>query len=127
MDEYYKKYMLVYFDDFLHLTHDSLAGMERLNQVYRLKEGLEKVQMEDGGGGGIFFLVDMIQFAKAFVPHHTAVVSRLCFVHNASNTRKVFCANSNLCHVVPGKFTGLFFAQFERTLVKEATSTSSSA
>ncbi len=50
-DEYYKKYMLVYFDDFLHLTHDSLAGMERLNQVYRLKEGLEKVQMEDGGGG----------------------------------------------------------------------------
>ena len=57
-DEYYK-YMLVYVDDVLHLAHDPLEDMKRLNQVYRLKEGfgppdrylganVEKVQLKNG-------------------------------------------------------------------------------
>ena len=57
-EEYYC-YMLVYVDDVLHIHHDPTIDMKRLNEHYRLKEGVssperylganvDKVQLEDG-------------------------------------------------------------------------------
>ncbi len=53
----------------------------------------------------VIFL-DMIQFAKAFIPH--AAVSRLCF--RIANNTKVFCTNSNLHRHVLGEVVGVCFA-----------------
>ena len=54
----YYKYMLVYVDDVLHLAKDAQEDMQKLNQVYLLKDGfgppdrylganVDKVQLED--------------------------------------------------------------------------------
>ena len=57
--EYYA-YVLVYFNDVLHLHHDPDTFMNRLAELYRLKDGsvgepdiylranIEKVQLDDG-------------------------------------------------------------------------------
>ena len=55
----YYKYMLIYIDNILHIAENSNEDMKLINEVYRLKEGvdppdrylggtIERVQLSDG-------------------------------------------------------------------------------
>ena len=70
----YWQYMLVYVDDILHISHDPSIDMKKINEIYRLKEGVgppdrylganvEKVQLQDGSIAWSMNCVDYLKGA----------------------------------------------------------------